>query len=135
MADNKIHGMMIDGRELNLPNTSLDTDGWQKIKGDGTSNSGYSNAGGQYRIKNGILYAIGFVNAWTEDVHACLPIDPRWKLPTDTDEYSVANVWQNGNYPAAWLVLDPAKQDGFLIHSGNKGGVGSAYFNFSIPII
>lgn len=129
MSDSVIHGMMLDGKKLMLPDTSLDTDGWLTAK-DSSSND----TSVQYQIRNGILYVFGYVMAGSTPINL-LKIDSKWNLPNGYSAIIDGYVNDN-NVDKIYINNSNIGQAGYLISASSSDGSSStAYMNFSIPVI
>lgn len=125
-----IHGMAINGQAMELPNKSLDTNGWQQITGT------VNNIQAQYQVKNGILYTFGYINADQDSKPMALKVDSRWKLP-EYNSAQITNYSDGSNFAATKVYINYSGivQQGYLLSTDVMGNGGSGYFNFSIPVI
>lgn len=136
MAD-VIHGMMLDGRKLALPNTSLDQD-WTQIE---VSDPSLQNAGVKcfYRVLNGVLYVKGKLAVPTSfrgSIYA-LKSNDKWNFPAfgyGGVEDIVAN---EGSVPSTLVHFDisDATDKGYMIYVAYNGDTDEVPLNFSIPVI
>lgn len=122
-----INGMALNGQALEMPNTSVDTNGWQQVTGT------VDNIQAQYQVKNGILYVFGYINANADSQPMALKVDPRWKLPSYNS--SQISSYGDGIGTKVYINYSSIVRQGYLLSTEAMGTGGSGYVTLTMPVL
>lgn len=139
MAD-VIHGMMLNGRKLALPNTSLDQD-WKQVEVNDSSlqNNDYKCF---YRVLNGVLYVSGIlaISAYQSGPIYLVKYNSNWKFPPFKKDADAAILFRSteDGYSSSLIHVDTndALDNGYLIYVAYNGPKPNRLpINLAIPVV